>query len=247
VKGAEVILTFNVDSLVSFLSDTDLSRQKLTEMGLEQYIDWQGMQQLKASSPAEWRSVIQRNLARGLVESSGAKHYTIFYITPMGSTSWTYWLVHLSNNFKARDVMMELHWQHANHFSHYLEPDLFTLGYRTNNDAVATGQGAFNLGEAHHFDALASKRCRSGLSEKLIPAIYDSGASMLFAQWLEKIGSSTPATSDMVRQALDPGIRAGDIVARAADGAIRTKGTSLKPTDVLSPSAQRPLILLPRG
>lgn len=241
VKGAEVILTFNVDSLISFLSDTEPSRKKLTDMGLEQYIDWESIDSLKASSPAQWRSVIQRNLARGLVESSGAKHYTIFYITPMGNTSWTYWLVHLSNSFKARDVMMELHWQHANHFSHHLEPDLFTLGYRTNDDAAATGQGGFDLGEAHHFDALASERCRSGLSEKLIPAVYD-GDPRPFAQWLETIGSSTPATADMIRRALDPGIRSGDIVARAADGALRTKGTALKATDVLSASPQRPLI-----
>lgn len=185
-------------------------------------------------------------LARGLVESSGAKHYTIFYITPMGNTAWTYWLVHLSNSFKARDVMMELHWQHANHFSHYLEPDLFTLGYRTNDDAAATGQEGFDLGQAHHFDALASMQCRSGLSEKLIPAVYD-GSPQPFAQWLDTIGSSTPATADMIRQALDPGIRSGDIIARSADGALRTKGTSVKATDVLSASPQRPLILLPRA
>jgi three-Cys-motif partner protein len=241
VKGAEVILTFNVDSLISFLSDTELSRKKLAEMGLDRYIDWEGMDRLKASSPAQWRSVIQRSLARGLVESSGAKHYTIFYITPMGNTAWTYWLVHLSNSFKARDVMMELHWQHANHFSHYLEPDLFTLGYRTNDDAEATGQDAFNLGEAHHFDVLASQRCRSGLSEKLIPKVYD-GDAQPFAHLLETVGSCTPATADMIRQALDPGIRSGDIVARSADGALRTKGSSLKATDMLSASPQRPLI-----
>lgn len=245
VKGAEVILTFNVDSLISFLSDTKLSRQKLTEMGLDQYIDWGAIDQLKVSGPGQWRSAIQRNLARGLVNSSGARHYTIFYITPMGNTAWTYWLVHLSNSFKARDVMMELHWQLANHFSHYLEPDLFTLGYRANNDSDATRQETFDLGEAHHFDSVASERCQSGLTEKLIPAIYDSGKSLPFAQWLENIGSSTPATVDMIRQALDPGIRSGDIVARGVDGATRTKGRSLKPTDILSPSAQRPLILFP--
>jgi three-Cys-motif partner protein len=247
VKGAEVILTFNVDSLISFLSDTKLSRQKLTEMGLDQYIDWGVIDQLKVSGPGQWRSAIQRNLARGLVNSSGARHFTIFYITPMGNTAWTYWLVHLSNSFKARDVMMELHWQLANHFSHYLEPDLFTLGYRANSDAHATRQATFDLGEAHHFDSVASQRCHSGLTEKLIPAIYDSGKSLPFAHWLENIGSSTPATVDMIRQALDPGIRSGDIVARGVDGATRTKGRSLKPTDILSPSAQRPLILFPKS
>lgn len=245
VKGAEVILTFAVDSLVSFLSDTAQSRVKLAEIGLEQHVDWESIQQLKTDNPVQWRSAIQRNLARGLIDASGAKHNTIFYITPMGNTAWTYWLVHLSNNYKARDVMMELHWEHANHFSHYLEPDLFTLGYRANSDAAATKQRGFDLGEAHRFDALASTRCRDGLTEKLIPRVYDGGP-VPFRSWLEAIGSSTPATANMIREALDPGIRAGDIVAKSPDGTIRTKGSSIKASDVLEPSKQRPLILLPR-
>lgn len=242
VKGAEVILTFNVDSLISFLSDAEPSRQKLAQMGLDRYVDWEAIQSLKAGSTGQWRSAIQRSLARGLVESSGARHYTIFYITPMGNTSWTYWLVHLSNSFKARDVMMELHWQLANHFSHYLEPDIFTLGYRANDDTRATGQTAIELGEAHLFDALASQRCRSGLAEKLVPAVYGSANPMTFSQWLECVGSSTPATADMVRQALDVGIQAGDILATSRDGVRRAKGTSLHPSDVLCASPQRTFI-----
>lgn len=161
VRGAEVLLTFNVDSLISFLSNTTQSRMKLKEIGLDRYINWDSLDSLKAAGGNVWRSAIQRNLAKGLVEVSGAKHYTLFYITPRGSTAWTYWLVHLSNSFKARDVMMELHWQLANHFSHYLEPDIFTLGYSTNADGTATGQDPLDLGDVHHFDSVASARCLS--------------------------------------------------------------------------------------
>lgn len=246
VKGAEVILTFNVDSLISFLSDTKISRQKLDELGLSKYIDWNSLQALKDQGPKVWRAAIQRNLARGLVESSGARHYTIFYITPLGSTPWTYWLVHLSNNYKARDVMMELHWEMANHFSHYLEPDIYSLGYQANSDSNVKRQFDFDLGEAHHFDTVASQKTNNGLTQKLIPAIYDSGESRPFGQWLETIGSSTPATAEMIRLALDPGIRSGDIIARSKDGAMRKGGGSLKPTDILSPSSQRSFILVPR-
>lgn len=245
VKGAEVILTFNVDSLITFLSDKDQSRAKLQQIGLDRYIDWRVLESLKNSSPAAWRSAIQRNLARGLVEESGARHHTIFYITPAGSTSWTYWLVHLSNSFKARDVMMELHWQQANHFSHYLEPDIFTLGYRTKDDGEATGQNGLDLGEAFQFDAVASSRCRSGLSEKLVPMIFDRDQPIAFSQLLETLGSSTPATADMIRSALDPAIRNGDLNAKSKDGKVRTKGASLHGDDVLAPSAQRPFFFLP--
>jgi hypothetical protein len=139
--------------------------------------------------------------------------------------------------------MMELHWQLANHFSHYLEPDLFTLGYRGNDDSRARGQDVIDLGEAHLFDAVASQRCQGGLAEKLVPAIYGSAKPMTFSQWLESIGSSTPATADMVRRALDIGIQTGDIVATSHDGVRRTKGTSIHASDVLSASAQQTFLL----
>jgi len=245
VKGAEVLLTFNVDSLISFLSNTAQSRRKLEEMGLASYIDWESIDRLKSAGGNIWRSAIQRNLAKGLVEVSGAKHYTIFYITPMGSTSWTYWLVHLSNSFKARDVMMELHWQNANHFSHYLEPDLFTLGYRTNADRAATCQDEIDLGEAHHFDAIANQRCLTGLTAKLVPTIYDLAKPTRFGDILEQIGSSTPATADMIRLSLDAAIRNGDIGAVAtAGGGRRTRGSTLRLDDVLTAGRQRPIVFL---
>ena len=245
VKGAEIILTFAVDSLISFLADNEASRKKLTDMGLEKYVDWESLEALRSAPAAVWRSAIQRNLAKGLIEASGAKHFTIFYITPMGNTTWTYWLIHLSNSFKARDVMMELHWQSANHFSHYLEPDIFTLGYQANQDKTATKQDALDLGEAYHFDALAASRCNAGLTEKLVPAIYDSSAPTIFAQLLDTVGSCTPATASMIRDSLDPAIRCGDIKARSPDGVTRTKGSSVQPGDILEPSSQVPLFFLP--
>lgn len=247
LKGAEVILTFNVDSLITFLSDKAKSRKKLAQIGLDKYIDWQHIDKIKTAGPAVWRAMIQRDLARGLVEESGARHYTIFYVTPAGSTSWTYWLVHLSNSFKARDVMMELHWQQANHFSHYLEPDLFTLGYRTSQDEKATGQSGLDLGQAHHFDALASDRCHAGLSEKLVPLIFDRNKPVRFSELLDEIGSMTPATAEMVRVALDPAVRNGDLTAMSSKGVARSKGASLHPGDVLAASSQRPMIFLPRA
>jgi len=90
-------------------------------------------------------------------------------------------------------------------------------------------------------------RCKSGLSEKLIPLIFDSSQPLPFSQLLENLGSSTPATADMIRSALDPAIRSGDLSARSRDGKTRTKGSSLHSGDVLAASAQRPFFFVPRA
>lgn len=159
----------------------------------------------------------------------------------MGNTSWTYWLVHLSKNYKARDVMMELHWEMANHFSHYLEPDLFTLGYRAGSDRAATLQNDMELGETHRFDAIASEKCKKGLSEKLVPLIFDRREPIEFRQLTDSIGSFTPATAGMIKESLDEAIRCGEVLVMSQDGKTRTKGTSVKPSDLLQ-AKQRPLI-----
>lgn len=243
VDKPEVILTFGVDSLISFLADNAKSRKVMKKIGLDSHIDWASLESLRNAPPAVWRSAIQRNLAKGLIESSGATHSTIFYITPMGNTSWTYWLVHLSKNYKARDVMMELHWEMANHFSHYLEPDLFTLGYRAGSDRGATLQNDMELGEAHHFDAIASEKCKKGLGGKLVPLIFDRREPIEFRQLTESIGSLTPATADMIKESLDEAIRCGEVLVTSQDGKIRTKGSSVKPCDRLQ-AKQSPLIFL---
>jgi three-Cys-motif partner protein len=242
LRGAEVLLTFNVDSLVTFLSDREQSRRKLDEMGLANYVDWAALRNLKSEDPA-WKALIQRQLAKGIIEQSGAKYSTIFYITPAGSSSFTYWLVHLSNVYRARDVMMELHWALANNFSHFLEPDIFVLGHESKAGSNLRHQTDLEFGLPFHFDAVAKERCRSGLTDKLVARIFDNGPQR-FMSLLEALGNSTPATTSLIKEALDPTIRTKEIEAISVHGARREKGTTVGMSDIIQPAAQRPLFFL---
>jgi three-Cys-motif partner protein len=242
LRGAEVLLTFNVDSLVTFLSDRDQSRRKLDEIGLANYVDWAALKNLK-SEDAAWKALIQRQLAKGIIEQSGAKYSTIFYITPAGSSSFTYWLVHLSNVYRARDVMMELHWALANNFSHFLEPDIFVLGHESKAGSKLRQQTDLEFGTPFHFDAVAKERCRNGLTNKLVARVFDGGPQP-FVSLLESLGNSTPATASLIKEALDPTIRTKEIEAISVHGTRREKGTTVCMTDVIQPAAQRPLFFL---
>lgn len=245
VDGAEVILTFAVDSLMSFLADNAKSRAKMEQVGWGHRIDWVALEALRGAPDNQWRAAIQRNLAQGLIEVSGATQSTIFYITPLGNTAWTYWLVHLSRSYKARDVMMELHWELANHFSHHLEPDLFTLGYRTANDGKITRQDDLELGEVYQFDAVAAEKCMTGLQSKLVPMLFDRKEPIQFQKFVESIGGRTPATTEMMKKSLNESIQCGDLIAKSPEGATRTKGTSIKATDLIGPAQQRSVFFIP--
>lgn len=239
LQGAEVILTFNVDSLITFLGNSAALRTAMRKIGLEEYINWQGYEALKEQS--QWRQIIQEQLSHGIWKASGAKFMTLFFVTPLGDTPWSYWLVHLSNKFRARDVMMTLHWDHGNSFAHSLEPGLFQIGYEANGDEAATGQRGFELGAAHAFDSLLHSRCIATLSEELPKLIYANENGIVFGDLVQHIANRTTATAELAREALDVTVKTGDILVRGKDGSIRVKGASIRSTDIILPSPQRPI------
>ena len=49
-QHAEVILTFAVDSLISFLADNKASRAKLAQMGMDAHIDWVALEKLRSAA-----------------------------------------------------------------------------------------------------------------------------------------------------------------------------------------------------
>ena len=71
---------------------------------------------------------------------------TLFFVKPHGTNSWGYWLIHLSNHYRAHEVMKSLHWEHATDFGHELEPGVFEFGYNANKDNEYTGQETFEFG-----------------------------------------------------------------------------------------------------
>lgn len=132
LPSAEVILTFNIDSLTSFFSDTPNNRKALENINLDKYIPWQNIANLKFD--INWKKILQGYLAEGIQLETGAKFITPFFVKPRGKNSWEYWLIHLSNHYKAHDVMKELHWEYGTEFGHELQPGIFIQGYSTKHD-----------------------------------------------------------------------------------------------------------------
>lgn len=108
---AEVILTFNVDSLIDYMSNTPACQSILDKLNLD--FDLASLDEQKKQK--RWRENIQFALYKDFKSKTKAGYMTNFFIKSSESTR-SYWLLHLSMSPKAKDEMQKLHWQFKNHF-----------------------------------------------------------------------------------------------------------------------------------
>lgn len=97
-----------------------------------------------------------------------------------------------------------------------------------------------NFGDEFSFNAEASRRCLGGLADKLTRRLFEDGRPIAFQQLLNDLGNCTPATADMIRDALHQPLLTKDIQVVSDEGERRQKGSSIKLDDVILPAVQRP-------
>lgn len=244
LKSAEVLLTFNVDTLIDYISDRNENRRALQNIDLEKYIPWDKLKLFKVTIHHEWQHLIQRFLAEGILKESGAEFMTVFFITPSGPNPRSYWFIHLAKSYKANAVMKEIHWKYGNHFSHSMTPSLF-VGYDANRDIELTDQMDLGFGQNHNFDGVTSKRIENELSVHLPRKIYDQ-PQQTFSDMMKGMANYTMADENIVKLSLAGPIANGDIEVFDKDGRTRRrKGSSIKASDIIIPAPQRSMIFIP--
>lgn len=233
LKGAEVIMTFNVDNLITFIADRAANRKPLENIGLDQYIPWTQIKELKATKKREWRRILQRHLAHGIKQESGAQYMTLFFVKPHGTNSWGYWLIHLSNRYRAHEVMKSLHWEHSTDFGHELEPGVFEFGYDANKDSEYTRQDTFEFGEAQSKEA-----CIDGVREYFGKQLFALNAPVRVGELFQScVGQSTAAEIHLL-EATKQIHSSKDIVIVSKDGALRRPSKTYRADDVIEVSRQ---------
>jgi len=230
LPGAEVILTFNIDSLTTFLSDSERNRKPVRAIDLEQYIPWDRLKSLKTGQ--EWRASLQRHIAHGIKMETQAKFMTLFFVRPQAANSWSYWLVHLSQRYKAHDVMKALHWEHSSEFGHELEPGLFMLGYNPRKDEDYSGQSSLLFNES------GEQRCVEALSEQLGRQLADNGQPVTVAQLFENNISNTMADESRLQKVLRGLHASGSIVICNNNDRARRPSKLYFPSDIIEHSRQ---------
>lgn len=164
--NSEVILTFAIDALVTFLSKDNGA--VLQNMG---FSDSDCKRTLSLNDhPETCRADIEHVFSKHIKQRSGAPFYTPFLIHSDNS-NWGYWLVHLSKHYKARDVMMDVHWKHGNKLVHYGEPGLDMLSYKSALDDSYTDQRL--LSKEFRFDEAAKASSMAVLPEEIVRVVHE--------------------------------------------------------------------------
>jgi three-Cys-motif partner protein len=239
LPSAEVILTFAVDSLLNYAQDGKLTQNLLDSIGVSDVLRGCSLEELKKDK--NWRLLIQSSLYQSLVTKSGARHYTPFFIRNKKGHG-DYWLIHLSQHHRARDVMTEVHWRNNNHFIHYggAGLDMFQMiGYEPTKDAVFTGQSGLGF----EFDDVARKASIRALSEQVPHRVYASDEGISFGELFVSTCNDSPASARIYRDAIGHLVEQEVVEVISISGTKRRSALAIEDSDQIKAPRQRRLFL----
>ncbi|WP_422059575.1 three-Cys-motif partner protein TcmP [Sphingopyxis sp.] len=233
LKNPEVIITFSVDSLIDYLTD----QTALMRSGQAIELDPSLGEALAAMKTEDGqRSVIQGFLYRHILNNTGARYYTPFFIRSPDSHR-SYWLLHLSQHARARDAMAQLHWELQNTFVHPGKAGFNALGFDPSID-MNQPRLEFDFGSNARQDSLNTA------IEQLPGLFYDDavrlGEPVTIAKLFAARCNETPLTLDLVAEAVR---RLRDdhmeLEVFTKDGAPRLRAMKLSPKDIVRVPMQK--------
>lgn len=231
LKHAEVILTFYIDSLINYLNEQNLVDFEQS-VGITSAICAAELDEIKQSP--RWRVQLQSSLYRSITDQCSARFFTPFFIRPERGHG-DFWLLHLSQHWKARDVMASTHWLHHNHFAHYGEAGfhMFSTGYISKLDDQHKLQMGFDFSE------VAATVSKDTMMEQIPAMLFDGAEGMTFEQFFLKLINTTPATRKMVEAALLELHQSGEIMVVDEFGDPSKARVNLRADHVLHLPSQR--------
>nr|VFJ62973.1 MAG: three-Cys-motif partner protein [Candidatus Kentron sp. FW] len=229
LPNAEIILTFAMDALIDYMSEDPRWLKSLEEIEIPKKLDIDKLLKEKEDNK-DWRQVVQFVLHRATWSQSGAGYYTPFFIKSDESNR-SYWLIHLSNHPKARDVMTEVHWRLKNHFSHYGGPGLWMFGYDPKQDHLISGQLDLFSETEYSFDETAKEKTRQAIIEELPGLIYQYPNGIPYPKLYQRVANTTPATSEHIKEVATLLLQAKELEAIGPNNEYRH--TRIKKDDIL--------------
>mgnify|MGYP001809898712 CR=1 FL=1 len=218
LAGAEVLLTFDVGALVTFIAAHTSDRAAIERLGLAGYIPWGALHALKTMR--HWRRALQRHLAHGIRQETGARFATLYFMRSDRHADWDGWLIHLTNHYKAHEIMKDLHWAAPGCFGHELEPGVFVQGYDPKDDATDDDRDTFDFGET------ARRACIDGIHEDLGQRIFALEQPTRLRDLIASCATRSPGSTEHFLAALNHLHQSRDVIISGPDGRVRDPSRS---------------------
>lgn len=228
---SEIIVTVGIDWLIDFIEDEARLRSITRSMGISQYLDINEIVRIKKEKPVEWRSVIESRFSVAFQEAAQYRFFVPFFIEPQYGHRG-YWLLHLSSNVRAHNVMMEGVWSMGNFMKHYGGTGLGIykiISYKSSNEATLPGMS---------FTEVERKAHKDGLIEQLPAYIWERGGGP-FKEIVEYTCNKTAADLPLYKESLLESWNQGDIDVRGK-GFGKKKKREIHDSDIIIPNRQMP-------
>ena len=229
---SEVLLTFAVDWLMSYLNESDEFGKAMIRLGIEgarlrKYVEAKGIE--------GYQFVIPRLLLQDIRHATGAPFFTPFFLRSQRAKR-DLWIVHLSKIVTARNVMVSSHWEIGNSSLHRGDAGLDMLGFDPHWEEGV----AFDF----EFDARASFRMSEAMISSLPYKVEEMQRKSIprVSEFLEQIANDTAATKAQIDAALSFLHSERHIDLLNQTGSRKRTGSRVDPNDFVRIS-QQPMFL----
>lgn len=220
--STEIFHTFSIQSLMTFLSRTDpnLLEAQVRTLGI---------------SSADLRNndgIMSNNMFLGMAERLVFNSFktTARFVSPFSIRNpdgWRYWLIHLANNYRARQVYNDV--LHGNGTqAHFGRSGLNMLSYDPSNE-----QDLLYL-----FEDENRRYAQEQLINDIPQFISNFGNTMSVSDFYEATYNITPAHKDDIHSAM---IENSELEIHTQDGGRRRKGNTINIRDTIKLKPQRSL------
>ena len=219
-NSAEIFYTFGILSLLAFLAKSDpaLLRKQLGFLGV---VDADLSPLESQLSRGEWLGAAERIVFECL--GSCAQYVSTFSIhNPEG---WRYWLIHLANNYRARQEYNNILHQNSSMQAHFGRSGLNMLSYDPRHE------GALYL-----FDVSSRASAKNQLLDDIPRLLTEFGDAVAVEQFYGTIYKLTPAHTDDIHTAI---IENPDLEVTTEGGGERRKPNTIRAGDTLRMKQQR--------
>lgn len=225
-KSAEVLLNLSIESMLVYLSVKDRE-------ALQKTLEAHG---IPANAIADIPSLINKRDMRAKIERLIFEAYRSCgqFVSPFAINNpggWQYWLMHFSNEPKARQVYNDLLHSSPGVQGHIGRAGLNMLSFDPKN-----------IDQEYLFGDTDRQRAREELYNDIPKAVSEFGDAVVVSEFMKCIWNETPSHSDDILSVI---IENPDLQVITENGGERRSTKGIHPTDTIRINAQKSFFFIP--